>query len=186
MYLPEEVLQGEVVPGLREGLKNADSRIAWNAVVGLANFEQADVVRLLNEGLSKNEGHARWEAVFCLHVVHDEESVFLLGELITDTEATLKSLRQEAAMTLGRIGDPAAVPALLTALEDPQAGVRWRAALALSKIGDLEAIPAIEAALEKETDEYAVEQIQIAIERLREASMKDEEESAPRPCGCGK
>jgi HEAT repeat protein len=172
---PSEEFEKTALPQLRAGQTEDDEGVVWNAVVALAYFLQSDVAPLLNQGLLENEDFAQWEAVYCLRMAHNEESVDLLSELIADTESTPKRLRQEAAMTLSHIADPKAVPALLTALEDPEAGVRWRAALALSKIGALAAIPAIEAALEKEVDEYAIEQMQTAIERLREASLKDEE-----------
>lgn len=170
---PEEVGQTQIVAGLRQGLENEDPRIVWNAVVGLAFFRQPDVAPLLNQGLLENEVFAQWEAVYCLRMVHDDESVLLLAELIVDVETSKKSLRQEAAMTLNRIGDRTAIPALVTALEDPQADVRWRAAAALVGLQAVEALEAIEAALEKETDDFAIEQMQQAIERLRDASGED-------------
>jgi len=43
--------------------------------------------------------------------------------------------RYEAAIALGRTGDPAAVPALENALSDPDPGVRWMALEALGTIG---------------------------------------------------
>ena len=164
---PEEVGQTQIVAGLRQGLENNDPRIVWNAVVGLAFFRQPDVAPLLNQGLSENEGFAQWEAVYCLRMVHNDESVVLLAELIVAVETREKSLRQEAAMTLGRIGDPTAIPALVAALEDPEAHVRWRAAAALVNLRAVEALEAIEAALEKETADFAIEQMQQAIEQLK-------------------
>ena len=166
---PEDVVQAEAIPLMREGLEQADAGIVWNAVVGLAYFREPDVAPFLNRGLSDNEGFARWEAVYCLHMVHDRDSLPLLTALITDTEAVEKSLRQEAAMTLGRIGDPQAVPALVAALRDPEAHVRWRAAAALAKLGAKDTVPDIEAALAQEQEEWAIEQMQAAIEQLRRA-----------------
>jgi len=164
---PDEVVAERVLPLFREGLENDDATIAWNAVVGLAYFAQPDVVSLLNRGVLENEGFARFEAVSCLHMVHNEESVLVLAELITDTETTTESVRQEAAMTLRAIGDSRAVPALLSALEDPVAGVRARVAATLAKLAGVDALAAIEAALAKETDDYAIEQMQWAIEQLK-------------------
>ncbi len=47
-----------------------------------------------------------------------------------------KEVRYHAALRLGEIGDPAAVPALLELLHDPLIGIRAAAAQALGKIGD--------------------------------------------------
>ncbi len=42
-------------------------------------------------------------------------------------------IRHEAARALGEIGDPAALPALIDALEDEEGEVRWQAGEALSR-----------------------------------------------------
>lgn len=166
---PKEVTETQIVPGLGQGLENDDPRIVWNAVVGRAFLKQSDVAPLLNQGVLENEGFAQWEAVFCLRMVHDDESILLLAELIVDIETSEERLRQEAAMTLGQIGDPRAIPALVAALRDPEAHVRWRAAAALAKLGARDAVPDIEAALAREQDEWAIEQMQAAIEQLKSA-----------------
>ena len=55
----------------------------------------------------------------------------LLQALSTSTEYG----RGRAARTLGEIGDPAATPALVKALEDDKFDVRWLAALAVVALG---------------------------------------------------
>ncbi len=56
-------------------------------------------------------------------------------------------VRQSAAEALGKIGDPASIPALTTALSDEHSDVRLYAAEALWKIGDPAAVPALITAL---------------------------------------
>ena len=167
LAFPSSVVSEQIVPSLRQGLESEDERVCWKAAVGLAYLKQPESAALLNGGLDRRDLFECWEAIYCLSFVHDEESAALLVEVLTDT-ARDEILRQEAANTLGEIGDPVAIPALLVGLEDPAAGVRWRAALALSKMRVLEAISAIEAALERETHDFAIEQMQQAVERLRE------------------
>lgn len=57
--------------------------------------------------------------------------------------AQLKSsdyyVRRDAARTLGKIGDAAAVPALIRALKQPLSAIRFEAAFALGEIGDASA-----------------------------------------------
>ncbi|HEC23833.1 MAG TPA: HEAT repeat domain-containing protein [Chloroflexi bacterium] len=72
-----------------------------------------------------------------------------------DTESLLKDLkapqwrvRQEAIRKLEYLGDTAAVPALMTALEDESQYVRMAAARALGKLGDPAAVPALVGALQ--------------------------------------
>ena len=50
-------------------------------------------------------------------------------------------IRAQAAVALGRIGDPAAAPVLLTLLSDPDTGVRAEAAFALGLLHDTTAAP---------------------------------------------
>ena len=72
-----------------------------------------------------------------------------------DVSGLMKALRnkkhsftRELAVTaLGELGDPVAVPSLLTALEDEEWTVRWHAAEALGKIGDARAVESLIAAL---------------------------------------
>ena len=172
---PDAVVSEQVVPLLWAGLESDDERIVWNTAVALAFFRQPEAAPMLNQGLDASDDFQAWEAVYCLGMVHDEESVPLLTEILTDVEGREKGMRQEAAMTLGRIDDPAAIPALIAALEDPEAGVRWRAAQALSGFGDPGVIPAIESALAQEEDEFAAEQMRKAVEKLEEEAGAHDE-----------
>ncbi|MGC8880568.1 MAG: HEAT repeat domain-containing protein, partial [Anaerolineae bacterium] len=61
-----------------------------------------------------------------------------------------EDVRQAAARALGKIGDAAAVPALIEALRDEDEDVRQAAAEALGKIGDAAAVPALIEALRDE------------------------------------
>ena len=61
-------------------------------------------------------------------------------DLTTDVKLGLadadRSVRRRAALAAGRIGDPAAVPALVPLLQDPELEVRQMAAFALGLVGD--------------------------------------------------
>ena len=71
-----------------------------------------------------------------------------LLRLIRDDEART---RRRAALALGRVGLPEAIPALQQALMDPEVEVRQMAAFALGLIGDPSARPALTSAL-KDSD----------------------------------
>jgi cyclophilin family peptidyl-prolyl cis-trans isomerase/HEAT repeat protein len=58
-----------------------------------------------------------------------------------------RGLRRRAALAAGRIGDPAAVPALVPLLQDPEPEVRQMTAFALGLIGDALAVDPLLAAL---------------------------------------
>ena len=159
-----------IVPILRAGLDVADDQQRWYAAVAMAYFQQPEIVPLLHAGFDRVAYFDRWEAVYCLGLVHDDDSVSLLGEVLLDVDGSEDGLRQEAAMSLSRIGDPGAVPALTEALDDPAGGVRWRAAAALEGIIGLDALDDIEAALERERDELAAEMLSAIVERLTKLS----------------
>ena len=65
---------------------------------------------------------------------------------LNDLKSSLAGVRSRAAWQLGQLGDRAAVPALIEALQDESEDVRWSAAWALGELGDEAAIPALEAA----------------------------------------
>jgi len=58
-----------------------------------------------------------------------------IDELLNDLKSEEEADRRYAAEDLGDLGDPAAVPALIKALEDPAVGVREAAAESLVAIG---------------------------------------------------
>jgi HEAT repeat protein len=81
-----------------------------------------------------------------------ESLVEIGGSAVTPlTEALAKSnerVRWEAANALSEIGDPAAAPALVRALEDNSFGVRWLAAEGLISLGHEGLSPLLEALVE--------------------------------------
>ena len=73
--------------------------------------------------------------------------------------------RRNAAVALGNIGDPLAIPGLTEALSDPEPVIRGHAAWALGRIGTPPARFALEAARSRETDHQAAEEIREALDR---------------------
>lgn len=74
-------------------------------------------------------------------------------------------VRQEAARTLGKIGDPAALPALSAALKRASFGTRRAAVEALHALGDVRAVPTLLAAL-KDRDAEVREEAAVALATL--------------------
>ena len=72
-------------------------------------------------------------------------------------------LRRNVCIALGNSGDPAAVPALVEALNGESALVRGHAAWALGRLGGAEAWAALAARELVETDEWVREEIQAAL-----------------------
>lgn len=74
-----------------------------------------------------------------------------------------RGLLRNVAVALGDWGDPAAVPALVRALGDPEPLVRGHVAWALGQIGGHEAEQALQSVLEREADEWVREEIWAAL-----------------------
>ena len=70
-----------------------------------------------------------------------------LSKCIRDLRSSVPAVRKQAAVSLGRIGDRSAVPALAEALKDPEDDVRREAAKALGFIKDARAVKALVEAL---------------------------------------
>jgi epoxyqueuosine reductase len=74
-----------------------------------------------------------------------------------------KYIQRNAAIALGNLGDPAHVPDLARALEDPEPLVRGYAAWALGEIGGREARACVEASLLRETSADARSEMEAAL-----------------------
>lgn len=75
-----------------------------------------------------------------------------------------KYFQRNAAIALGNLGDPEAIPALARALAGPEALVRGYAAWALGRIGGAKVRAALEARLPGETDAFARAEIAAALD----------------------
>jgi hypothetical protein len=75
-------------------------------------------------------------------------------------------VRIQAALVLGRLGDAAAVPALVKALGDPNKGVRAIVAQALGEIGDASAAEPLRDLLRHESDGFVRTQSEKALAAL--------------------
>lgn len=77
-------------------------------------------------------------------------------------------VRVQAALVLGKLADPRAVPALIQALKDPDESVRGVAATSLGKVGDKSATSALTALLRDPSD-FVKNQAKASIDKLAAA-----------------
>jgi epoxyqueuosine reductase len=80
-----------------------------------------------------------------------------------------RGLLRNVAVALGNWGDPAAVPALTRALVDAEPLIRGHAAWALGCIASCDAQGVLEQALNREADGWVREELQQALEEVRNA-----------------
>jgi len=134
----ERIEQKEVI---RDVLKDDSWRVRKVAVEGLKKRPDRDTVGSLL--LALKEEHQN------INVLNSAIQILTMSEMdVTDTLLDfLKSpdheLRQYAALSLGEIGDPRAVPALIDALYDKDMNVRFHAIEALGKMKATEAVEPI-------------------------------------------
>jgi len=96
-----------------------------------------------------------------LSLTEAEFQARLAGTSIMRTKR--RGLLRNVAVALGNSGDPAAVPALIQALADPEPLVRGHVAWALGQLNTPAAREALAAALAREPEPQVVEEIQAAL-----------------------
>jgi arylsulfatase A-like enzyme len=121
----------------------------WAAVAALRMGEGRGKERALASVQRATDEALRLQAALALAQSGDNAGVKILGEAL-DECATREALCTTVVTTLGKLRDPAAVPALLAHLSDVR--TRWEAVKALGEIGDPSAVPALIERLK--TDEY--------------------------------
>jgi HEAT repeat protein len=131
----DEKIQAQVLDALKQVGKNAPPDLV-KATCAMARHEEESIRRraVLALGETKKTGLA----------------LPVLIEALSDSRY---SVRRNAAVALGRLGDSRAVEALVSALQDPSQDVRRRAAEALGQLGDTKALDPLISAL-NDDDEF--------------------------------
>ena len=159
---------GAAIPAFIEALNEEDPIVVRNAAVALAFFGRPEARPELLRGLEDPEEFRRWEAVFSLRKVPNNVVAERLIHHLDPSNEHAVRVRNESALSLGRIGGRKAVEPLLRALrEDPSHQVRWRAAMALAQLRDPSALDGLEQALASEQNDEVRKHIRDAIKKLK-------------------
>lgn len=106
----------EVIPLLAAKLNDPDMEIRGEAVTALCLLDAERAVELVLPLLEDPTIEIRWHTTGCLHDFGDERAVEpLISVLQNDVDPMV---RNTAAYALGGIGSPAAIPALLQAMDE--------------------------------------------------------------------
>lgn len=135
----------KAIKGLMALFKDSSKLVRVSATIALTQIGEATVEPLL-EGLKDENFQIRLHSVQALGGItsdyptgrswlQDSRPVPGLIALLKDKD---RAVREDAAIALGMIGDPSAVPALIEALQDGQ--VKVRAIMALGMISDTRAV----------------------------------------------
>ncbi len=159
--------------GLLVALRDSSPRVVSMATGGLGRCAtEAAVPSLIGFIRNSRDDNDRLAAVRALGHTKSPNAVLLLIELMNDPK-----LIRAVAESLGEIGDRRAVPALATALKDPDTWIRQKVALALEQIGDPSSVPAFREAIEARPESKAL--YEGSIQRIEKAAA----EGVKRPAG---
>jgi HEAT repeat protein len=132
------------IRALLDALADADATVHWEAAKALSALRDTRVVPPLI-ALAQGGGASgqRAAAVYALGWLRDSRALAPLVQVLRDSREDAQ-LRGHAAEALAYIGQRRAVPALITALDDPAPEVRLWSAFALGEMGDRRAVAPLE------------------------------------------
>ena len=120
------------IPRLVPMLKDPDVDVVHETIFALGQMGTEEALPALLEYADDANNYAELRLVSeALGKIGGREAIETLIELLRDFNS---SIRAEAALALARMEDPAAVPALLLAVHDPDVDVVWPAVYGLEKV----------------------------------------------------
>lgn len=127
----------ETHPWIRGALADEHPAVRFAACVSLGNLNDLASVDRLRERLTDPDVSVQAAATYALHKLgHSERTGRLATSLLTHDEITV---RRNAALLMGMLGEPSAIKVLARAMKDPDAGVRQHALEAMARLGNREA-----------------------------------------------
>ena len=133
-----------VVSSLVKALSDPRDRVRWEVGkildeihVDWTKHADAKIIKALVDDLTSKDGRIRVRARSSLVSIGGKS----LAALVEALKSKEEWKRWEAAKALGQIGDPEAIGALITALEDEMFDVRWLSAEGLIAIGPQVLVP---------------------------------------------
>lgn len=171
------IVMGDVaIESLVKALSSRNESIRWQVTKILdqinivwAHHADATTVNTLIEDLLSEDGLVRVKAREALiHI--GKPAVISLTKVMSSKK---EWMRWEATKALGQIGDPAAMEALINALEDEMFDVRWLAAEGLIKIGNKAIPPLLERLIDQPESIWLREGVHHVLHDLNRADLKD-------------
>jgi HEAT repeat protein len=134
----EAASPGEIPHGTIEAVGAPDWQLRGAAVRNLRQRASTAEIAHLLEALQR--GYHDLNVVSSALQVLAAANRDVTSPLVDLLSAPQPDLRMHAALALGKVGDPSAVPALVKALDDQDANVRFHAIEALGAVGSAEAV----------------------------------------------
>jgi HEAT repeat protein len=130
------------LPALIEALQDSEASVNECVVVALGNFQRKEAVAaLIQEWEDNYYPHTRSAVGEALLAIGRPALETLIAVLQSDSRTI--QVRRDIAFILGKIGDPVAVPALVSALHHNDLDLRLNARDSIGEIGDPDSVPAL-------------------------------------------
>jgi HEAT repeat protein len=116
---------------------------------GYLTYEQKTPQEYLNEVRNGSELCCRWQSAYELsNIISSQKDKLRSTDFVNDLIKVYQGshetkIRRYLALTMGHLGDPRAVPALIDGLQDPDTDNQMNNLLALGSIGDKSATPSV-------------------------------------------
>jgi len=150
--------------------KAEDWRVKIRAIGLLGEIPSIDVsdrlVTVFNDPFLNDECPAmKWHTAVALGQRFNK-GTRAVGTLIEAISYNNLLIQEAAIQSLGKIGDPAAVPYLVAALDDSRFAIKYNAVKALESIGSKEALPFLRTRAGKEEDAFLREELRRTIRNI--------------------
>jgi HEAT repeat protein len=137
----QETVGDEALPWIRHAVHDEHPAVRFAACVALGMCRDRLMQETIREMLDSNLPSDRIAAIFALHRLGDaSHTAELAGYLL---EAEDSETRSNAALVLGRLGEPGAVKLLARVMNDPDPGIQANALEAMVLLGAAEARSAL-------------------------------------------
>ncbi len=162
-------------PVLMEALRDRSISLRLAALKSLGKLRYREAAPLVRAFLENEDARQRRVAALTAACLEDVEALPRLVAMALGDESSL--VRPVAVEALGKLGQPEALPALLTLVDDPNAYLRASLAYALEALDD--GRPEIEAALRRLTEDPVEHVAEAARRVLRRRSLEEREQARP-------
>ena len=137
-----ESLQDEApevgLPWIRNGLNDEHPAVRFAACMALGTLRDRLSRQSLGRLLDDPNDSVKAAATFALHRLGDTRHTAQLAALLKDHDDM--AVRRNAALVLGRLGEPGAIPLLAGVVESPDEGLHAQALESLALLGNEEAL----------------------------------------------
>jgi HEAT repeat protein len=147
-------------------LNDADPKVAAMAATSLGRLKAADAAPALLALLSRGAPESAAAAARALGDVGARQAAGTLSEALLNDKLE-SAVREEAAAALGKLKDPAALPALVSSLNNPDDRIRWAAADGLGRLGLPESVAPLGKTLASDKDSRVREVAALALGNTR-------------------